>query len=250
MAAHAVGDGVQSQRAVDAQRVLVGGAHRAGVGVADGAHAHRAGVRRPGRARRSRARDYRRGAPATTRRPEIAGVYSGTVISAPLQPVLARASALLERGRGSAAAELLEPLLQSRGIKRQDELDHPRRAGRGVPDAGRTGPRRHGARPAARSDPRSAADGAAGHAVAAARPGRARPRRAVAGDRAARPRAEVRRGRPRLARHRAGPLRAGLLLPQGRRSRDRPRAPDRGGRGAARRRRSSGTWPRCIRCRA
>jgi hydrogenase-4 transcriptional activator len=45
-----------------------------------------------------------------------------TVISAPLQPVLARASALLERGRGSAAAELLEPLLQSRGVTRQDEL--------------------------------------------------------------------------------------------------------------------------------
>ncbi|MGE0359693.1 MAG: sigma 54-interacting transcriptional regulator [Vicinamibacterales bacterium] len=44
------------------------------------------------------------------------------MISAPLQPVLARASALLERGRGSAAAELLEPLLQSRGLKRQDEL--------------------------------------------------------------------------------------------------------------------------------
>ena len=44
------------------------------------------------------------------------------MISAPLQPVLARASGLLERGRGSAAVELLEPLLQSRGLKRQDDL--------------------------------------------------------------------------------------------------------------------------------
>jgi hydrogenase-4 transcriptional activator len=44
------------------------------------------------------------------------------VISAPLQPVLARASALLERGRGSAAADLLAPLLQTRTMKRQDEL--------------------------------------------------------------------------------------------------------------------------------
>jgi hydrogenase-4 transcriptional activator len=44
------------------------------------------------------------------------------VISAPLQPVLARASALLERGRGSAAADLLAPLLQSRSLKRQDEM--------------------------------------------------------------------------------------------------------------------------------
>ena len=44
------------------------------------------------------------------------------MISAPLQPVLARASALLERGRGTAAAELLEPLLQSRNLKRQDEF--------------------------------------------------------------------------------------------------------------------------------
>ncbi|HUU33704.1 MAG TPA: sigma 54-interacting transcriptional regulator [Vicinamibacterales bacterium] len=44
------------------------------------------------------------------------------MISAPLQPVLARATALLERGRGTAAAELLEPLLQSRSVKRQDEF--------------------------------------------------------------------------------------------------------------------------------
>ena len=44
------------------------------------------------------------------------------MISAPLQPVLARATALLERGRGAAAAELLEPLLQSRSLKRQDEF--------------------------------------------------------------------------------------------------------------------------------
>ena len=44
------------------------------------------------------------------------------MISAPLQPVLARASALLERGRGSAAADLLAPLLQTRSMKRQDEF--------------------------------------------------------------------------------------------------------------------------------
>ena len=44
------------------------------------------------------------------------------MISAPLQPVLARASALLERGRGSAAADLLAPLLQSRSLKRLDEM--------------------------------------------------------------------------------------------------------------------------------
>ena len=36
--------------------------------------------------------------------------------------MLARATALLERGRGTAAAELLEPLLQSRSVKRQDEF--------------------------------------------------------------------------------------------------------------------------------
>ena len=36
--------------------------------------------------------------------------------------MLARATALLERGRGTAAAELLEPLLQSRSDKRQDEF--------------------------------------------------------------------------------------------------------------------------------
>jgi len=44
------------------------------------------------------------------------------VISTPLQPALARASALLDRGRGTAAADLLEPLLQSRSLKRLDEL--------------------------------------------------------------------------------------------------------------------------------
>ncbi len=44
------------------------------------------------------------------------------MISTPLQPVLARASALLDRGRGTAAAELLEPLLQARSLKRLDEL--------------------------------------------------------------------------------------------------------------------------------
>ena len=44
------------------------------------------------------------------------------VISTPLQPALARASALLDRGRGTAAAELLEPLLQARSLKRLDEL--------------------------------------------------------------------------------------------------------------------------------
>ncbi len=44
------------------------------------------------------------------------------MISTPLQPVLARASALLDRGRGTAAAELLEPLLQARSLKRIDEL--------------------------------------------------------------------------------------------------------------------------------
>jgi hypothetical protein len=44
------------------------------------------------------------------------------VISTPLQPALARASALLERGRGTAAADLLAPLLQSRSLKRLDEL--------------------------------------------------------------------------------------------------------------------------------
>ncbi|MFN8644410.1 MAG: tetratricopeptide repeat protein [Candidatus Binatia bacterium] len=44
------------------------------------------------------------------------------MISTPLQPVLARASALLDRGRGSAAAELLEPLLQARSLKRVDEF--------------------------------------------------------------------------------------------------------------------------------
>ena len=36
--------------------------------------------------------------------------------------MLARATALLERGRGTAAAELLGPLLQSRSVKRQDEF--------------------------------------------------------------------------------------------------------------------------------
>jgi DNA-binding NtrC family response regulator/tetratricopeptide (TPR) repeat protein len=44
------------------------------------------------------------------------------VISTPLQPVLARAAALLDRGRGVAAAELLEPLLQGRSLKRLDEM--------------------------------------------------------------------------------------------------------------------------------
>ena len=44
------------------------------------------------------------------------------MISTPLQPALARASALLDRGRGTAAADLLEPLLQSRSLKRLDEL--------------------------------------------------------------------------------------------------------------------------------
>jgi len=44
------------------------------------------------------------------------------VISTPLQPALARASALLDRGRGSAATEVLEPLLESRSLKRLDEL--------------------------------------------------------------------------------------------------------------------------------
>ncbi len=44
------------------------------------------------------------------------------MISTPLQPALARASALLDRGRGSAATDLLEPLLESRSLKRLDEL--------------------------------------------------------------------------------------------------------------------------------
>ncbi len=47
--------------------------------------------------------------------------YTPDVISASLQPVLARATALLERGRGAAAAELLEPLLQARSARREDE---------------------------------------------------------------------------------------------------------------------------------
>ncbi|MEZ5290402.1 MAG: sigma 54-interacting transcriptional regulator [Vicinamibacterales bacterium] len=44
------------------------------------------------------------------------------MISTPLQPAFARAAALLDRGRGSAAAELVEPLLAGRALKRVDEL--------------------------------------------------------------------------------------------------------------------------------
>jgi len=44
------------------------------------------------------------------------------VISTPLQPALARASALLDRGRGTAVIDLLEPLLEARNLKRLDEL--------------------------------------------------------------------------------------------------------------------------------
>lgn len=44
------------------------------------------------------------------------------MISTPLQPALARAAALLDRGRGAAAADLLEPLLEGRSLKRTDEL--------------------------------------------------------------------------------------------------------------------------------
>ncbi|MEZ5420195.1 MAG: sigma 54-interacting transcriptional regulator [Vicinamibacterales bacterium] len=44
------------------------------------------------------------------------------MISTPLQPALARATALLDRGRGTAAADLLEPLLQARSLKPLDEL--------------------------------------------------------------------------------------------------------------------------------
>jgi DNA-binding NtrC family response regulator/tetratricopeptide (TPR) repeat protein len=43
------------------------------------------------------------------------------VVSAPLQPVMARAAGFLERGRAAAAAELLTPLLET-SIKKVDEL--------------------------------------------------------------------------------------------------------------------------------
>ena len=235
--------------AVDAQRVLVAGAHRSGVGVAGRAHPHCAVAAAPGPRSRSPHEITGDSAPGDNPSAGIgwrilrAGDQRAPPAGAGSRVGAARAWPRLGRRRAPRAAAAI-----ARG-QAAGRARHPRRAGRGVADAGRAGSRRDGARPAARSDPRSAADGAAGHAVAAARPGRARPRRAVAGDRAARPGAEARRGGPRLARHRAGALRARLLLPQGRRSRDRPRAPDRGGRGAARRRRSSGTWPRCIRCR-
>jgi hydrogenase-4 transcriptional activator len=43
------------------------------------------------------------------------------VVSQPLQPVMARAAGFVERGRASAAAELLHPLLQT-SLKKEDEL--------------------------------------------------------------------------------------------------------------------------------
>lgn len=48
-------------------------------------------------------------------------LYTRRVISAPLQPALARAVALLEKGRGTTAGDLLEPLLAGRALKRVDE---------------------------------------------------------------------------------------------------------------------------------
>jgi DNA-binding NtrC family response regulator/tetratricopeptide (TPR) repeat protein len=47
--------------------------------------------------------------------------YTPRVISPPLQPVMARATGLLERGRATAAADLLGPLLET-SLKREDEL--------------------------------------------------------------------------------------------------------------------------------
>ncbi len=48
-------------------------------------------------------------------------VYCPAVVSTPLQPVMARASAHLERGQAPAAVELLTPLLES-SLKKEDEL--------------------------------------------------------------------------------------------------------------------------------
>jgi hydrogenase-4 transcriptional activator len=47
--------------------------------------------------------------------------YTPPVVSQPLQPVMARANGFIERGRGSAAAELLSPLLTT-SLKKEDEL--------------------------------------------------------------------------------------------------------------------------------
>jgi hypothetical protein len=48
-------------------------------------------------------------------------VYFSAVVSTPLQPVMARAAAHLERGQARAGAELLRPLLEA-SLKRLDEL--------------------------------------------------------------------------------------------------------------------------------
>ena len=47
--------------------------------------------------------------------------YTFAVVSTPLQPVMARATALLERGQAAAAAQVLSPLLET-SHKRSDEL--------------------------------------------------------------------------------------------------------------------------------
>ena len=129
-------------------------------------------------------------------------LYTPTVATSTVQAALARAASALERGRGTEAVQILQPLSPVRHAVPR------RRAGRsaiahrrGLP-AGRTTSHR---RPltlgrAARHLEGVAAGRHAVDALAPARPADVRARRAVARDRPPHARAEVRRAGPRFAR--------------------------------------------------
>src|SRR5687768_8844938 len=111
MAAHAISHDKEAQADIDEIAVLVGGS-RTRVGEAGGGESHERSDSIGGECRASHSNSAQRRQTVETKRLQhLHTWYTPAVVSAPLQPVMARATAHLERGHAAAAADLLAPLL-------------------------------------------------------------------------------------------------------------------------------------------